>query len=92
MEGLTIRVNLSAPLAHPSDKEATGTTIKTLVRSAGAAVDASEVEAWAVANGWPLDAARELASMIRKIIDGGQVRAGRVDRDLLERWRARLAG
>jgi len=91
MEGLTVRVNLSAPLAHPSDKQAAGTTLKTLIRD-GAPVNPSEIEAWAIANDWPLDGARELAEMARKHLAGRQVRAGKVNPEMLERWRARLAG
>jgi hypothetical protein len=91
MEGLTKRANRSAPLAHPSDKNAAGTTLKTLI-GAGAAVDPAEIEAWVVATGWPLDAAAELAGMARKILDGGprRVRAGRADSAQLQRWRDRL--
>ena len=69
LEGLTIRVNLSAPLAHPSDKQAAGTTLKTLIRD-GAPVDTSEIEAWAVANGWPLNGARELSEIGQKLLAG----------------------
>jgi len=86
MEGLTIRVNLSSALAHPSDKHAAGSTLKTLIQS-GEQFEPAEIEAWAVANDWKLQDAKELADMARKLRAGRRVQAGSADAAMLKRWR-----
>jgi hypothetical protein len=45
MEGLTIRVNLTSALSHPSDKKAAGSTLKTLI-SGGGQFEPAEIQAW----------------------------------------------
>jgi len=86
MEGLTIRVNLSSALSHPSDKEAAGSTLKTLV-GGGEQFEPAEIQAWAVANGWKQEDAKRLAEMAQALQNGRRVQAGSADAAMLERWR-----
>lgn len=86
MEGLTIRVNLSSALAHPSDKRAAGSMLKTLI-SGHEPFEPAEIQAWAVANGWKLEDAKRLAEMAHALLGGRRVHAGSADPELLERWR-----
>jgi hypothetical protein len=90
MEGLTIRVNLSSALSHPSDKMAAGSTLKTLV-SGGEQFEPAEIQAWAVANGWKQDDAKRLAEMAQALLNGRRVQAGSADPAVLERWRQHAA-
>lgn len=86
MQSLTIRVNLSSALSHPSDKTAAGSTLKTLVRG-GEQFEPAEIEAWAVAHGWQQEDAKRLAEMARALQNGRRVNAGSADPPVLERWR-----
>jgi hypothetical protein len=74
LEDLTVRVNLSSALSHPSDKEAAGCTLKTLV-GGGEQFQPAENQAWAVANGWKLEDAKRLAAMAEALQNGRRVRA-----------------
>jgi len=80
MRSLTMAVNLSTGLSHPSDKEAAVQTFR-LLRDAGEGFQPSEVQAWAVRNGWRPRHARELAEVAQAIIDRRPIRGGR------QRWR-----
>ena len=88
MEDLTVRVNLSSALSHPSDKDAAGSTLKTLV-CAGEQFEPAEIQAWAAANDWKLEDAKRLAEMAEGLQSGRRVRAGRNDEGMLQRWRER---
>jgi hypothetical protein len=90
MEGLTIRVNLSSALSHPSDKKAAGSALKTLI-SGGEQFEPAEIQAWAVANGWKHDDAKRLAEMAQALLNGRRVQAGSADPAVLERWRQHAA-
>lgn len=90
MEGLTIRVNLTSALSHPSDKTAAGSTLKTLI-SGGEEFEPTEIQAWAVAKGWKQSDAQRLAEMAQALQNGRRVQAGSADVAMLERWR-QLAG
>lgn len=90
---LTVRVNLSTGLGHPSDKAAAVGTFRILL-AGGERVDPDEVAAWAANNGWGLGAARELAEIAAGVLAG---RRYRVERhgwrdDILDLWRAEARG
>lgn len=62
MKSLTTCVNLSTGLGHPSDKEHAKRRFSEL-RSAGVTWDPSELEKWAVRNGWKAADAEELSKL-----------------------------
>lgn len=62
LKGLTICVNLSTGLGHPSDKDHAKRKFSDL-RSAGVKWDPSEIEKWAVRNGWKAADAEELSKL-----------------------------
>jgi CBS domain-containing protein len=62
LKSLTARVNLSNGLGHPSDKDHAKHTFLKL-QSAGIKWDPTEIETWAVRNGWRADDAQELAML-----------------------------
>ncbi|CAN5423688.1 hypothetical protein BH10ACT3_BH10ACT3_02840 [soil metagenome] len=74
MTALTMAVNLSSGLTHPSDKRNAVTTFRRL-RKAGHVWSTEEIQTWASANGWDADDARVLAEMGAKILAGGRVHA-----------------
>lgn len=85
---LTVLVNLSTGLGHPSDKAAGVRTFQILL-SGGEMYSRAEVGAWAAANGWGLDGAAELEAVARGVAEG---RSFRVERfgfrdDILDQWR-----
>lgn len=88
MRSLTVAVNLSTGLSHPSDKEAAVQTFR-LLRDSGERFEPSEVQAWAVRNGWRPRHARELAEVAQAIIDRRAIRGGRPRwrKDIVEYWR-----
>lgn len=62
---LTVCVNLSTGLGHPSDKEHAKRKFAEL-RAAGVKWDPAEVERWAVRNGWKTADAEELSTLSRR--------------------------
>jgi hypothetical protein len=83
-----VAVNLSTGLSHPSDKAAAVQAFR-LLRDASERFDASEVQAWAVRNGWRPRHARELAELSQAILDRRPIRGGRMRwrDDIIEQWR-----
>lgn len=96
MAGLTLSVNLSSGLTHPSDKRAAIDTFETL-RHFDYRWDDETLLAWAVANGWRYEDAHELVQEIAAGVAKGKTFRPRhsptrmlVDHDkLLAVWQAR---
>lgn len=89
LQTLTMLVNLSTGLGHPSDKAAAVRTFQ-ILRSGGEQYSPTEVGAWAAANGWGLAGASELEAVARGVAQG---RSFQVERfgfrdDILDQWRA----
>lgn len=76
MESLTIRVNLSSGLGHPSDKAAAVQMFRAL-KKAGESYDPEEIRAYAVRHGWRADHARQLVEKARAILDGKPIQGGK---------------
>ena len=90
LESLTIRVNLSTGLGHPSDKAA-AVQLFLALRNGGERFDPDQVHAWAASHGWRAAHARQLGELARKIADRRTVRAGQQQAwrpDILTIWRA----
>lgn len=91
MRSLTNSVNLSTGISHPSDWDHAVIALRAL-RKRGHTLDADEVEAWAVANGWTYDHAADLGTLVREMAAGkakrtkSKHRVLRSDAELLKRW------
>ena len=73
---LTLRVNLSTGVGHPSDRAAAIETFKVLT-SNGHVYDQTEIQVRAMANGWKAVQARELSGLAEGVQDGRRYRTGR---------------
>lgn len=89
VKSLTISVNLSTGLSHPSDKAAAVDTFRALKR-AGIGWDPAEIEPWAIANGWTAEDARSLRSVAQGVLDGRRYQVDRRHwrRDIVDVWRS----
>jgi hypothetical protein len=86
---LTIRVNLSSGLTHPSDRDAAIAAFEQLNR-AGYRWSGVEIETWARANGWRATGATQLRGFAEGVAAGRRYRKkGRQPwrDDIVERWR-----
>lgn len=93
MEALTISVNLSTGLGHPSDKESAIGMLK-LLKSAGEAYNSDQLRACAVRHGWQPRHARSLAELTEKVQAGKLVQGGSRKMwrsDIVEIWRNEAA-
>lgn len=92
MKSLTIAVNLSTGLAHPSDKAAAVNTFRAL-KKARIGWEPAQIEPWAIANGWAAQDARALRSVAQGVLDGRryQVDSGQWRSDIVSIWRAEAA-
>lgn len=88
LESLTMRVNLSTGLGHPSDKAAAVGVFR-ILKSGGERYDVDEVAAWAATNGWGLGGARELSEIAQGVLEGRRYQVERHGwrEDILEQWR-----
>jgi uncharacterized protein (TIGR02391 family) len=88
LRSLTVAVNLSTGLSQPSDRAAAVQAFR-LLREAGERFEPSEVQAWAVRNGWRPRHARELSEVVQAIVDRRSIRGGRPRwrEDIVEHWR-----
>lgn len=88
LESLTIGVNLSTGLSHPSDKGRAVQMFR-LLRDAGEPFVPTEVQAWAVRHGWRPGDARELAQLAQAILDRRAIRGGTMlwRKDIVDYWR-----
>ena len=95
MREITMGVNMSAPLSHPSDHDRIVSAFRLLLRS-GHGFDVSEIRAWALANGWAGRDVDELVDKVQRIAQGRVVKlktrgpsVWRFDQATLHRWAAR---
>ncbi|MCE9853269.1 DUF1889 family protein [Shewanella chilikensis] len=72
LKSLTIMVNLSTGIIHPSDESAAKEYFKALYKE-GEPLIGSEITNWASANGWQPKHAKELGALAEKIGSGGRV-------------------
>lgn len=68
LNALTAMINLGTGLAHPSDKNRATDTLKN-IKALGNNVTSTEIEQWAVKNGWAPRHAETLAKLAYKILD-----------------------
>jgi hypothetical protein len=69
LRSLTISVNLSTGLAHPSDWDHALYIFRAL-RAGGHRIDGDEIERWALANGWSYRHAADVGQLARDIAAG----------------------
>jgi hypothetical protein len=89
LEDLTVRVNLSTGLGHPSDRGAAVDLFRILLNG-GERWDPEEIHAWALNHGWSAEGAGELTDIARGAAGGRSFRAehgGWID-NILDRWRS----
>jgi hypothetical protein len=89
MKSLTLMVNLSTGLGHPSDKASAIGFFKQL-KAAREPFDVNEVRAWARRNGWRSRDAEALSALVGRIDAGAPVRGGQPGRlkpNLVQVWR-----
>jgi hypothetical protein len=80
---LTKRVNLSTGLGHPDDRSAAIQALQILKRNRHQ-FQPDEVHAWAMANGWSADHARQLGEYAAGVLAGKAYRTGR------QQWISRI--
>lgn len=87
IRSLTMSVNLSTGLSHPSDKAHAVETFKVL-KKAGHDWDPDDVHAWALANGWHNRGADDLRKYADGIRKGSSFRTTRygLNNDVLKHW------
>jgi hypothetical protein len=94
LQSLTVSVNLSTGLSHPSDRDDAIHTFRAL-RHGREAYDPAAVRAWAVQNGWSATGADELQEIAQGVLEGKRFRtrepAGRSSESLAY-WRKRARG
>lgn len=69
MRSITDSINLSSGISHPSDWNHAVTALREL-RSRGCALNGTEVETWAVANGWSSRHAADLSTVVAEVAAG----------------------
>ena len=94
MREITLGVNMSAPLSHPSDHDCIVSVFRFL-HGQGHELDASEIRAWTLANGWAARDVDVLVDKVQRIAQGRVVRLKtrgpsmwRFDQTALDRWGA----
>lgn len=88
MRSLTISVNLSTGLSHPSDRAAAIETFRAL-KKARISWEPAEIEAWAIDNGWSVDDARTLRDVAQGVLNGRRYQTDRRPwrPDIVKYWR-----
>lgn len=88
MRSLTRMVNLSTGVGHPRDRSMAIHAFRILTRN-GHAYEPDEIRAWAMANGWTADDARELSEYAAGVLEGKAYRAGQSiwKQQIIRRWR-----
>jgi len=92
MTDVTTRVNLSTGLSHPDDRSAAIQALQILKRN-GHHFQPDEIRAWAMANGWKADHARQLGEYAAGVLAGKAYRTGRQQwvSHIINRWRKEAA-
>ena len=72
LEAITLRTNLSTGLTHPNDKNAAKELFSILHRC-GETLGATEIEHWAIQNGWEARFAADLGILAQNIGNGNRV-------------------
>ena len=93
LRSLTLTVNLSTGLNHPSDREKAIEMFR-LLKNAGEAFDPVAVRAWAANNRWSSTGADELAEVAAGVLAGKRYRtSGQWFRSqIIDDWRKRASG
>jgi hypothetical protein len=93
MRGLTRMVNLSIGLGHPRDRSMAIHAFRILKRN-GHVLDPDEIRAWAMANGWAADDARELSEYAAGVLANKAYRARSSgwNRQIIRIWRKEADG
>ena len=88
MRSLTTIVNLSTGVGHPRDRSMAIHAFRILKRN-GHGYRPDEIRAWAMANGWAADDARELSEYAAGVLEGKAYRAGRSmwKQQIIRSWR-----
>jgi hypothetical protein len=88
MRSLTRMVNLSTGVGHPRDRSMAIHAFRILERN-GHEYDPTEIGAWAMANGWAADDARDLSEYAAGVLAGKAYRAGPSgwNRQIIRIWR-----
>jgi hypothetical protein len=92
MRSLTRIVNLSTGVRHPRDRSMAIHAFRILKRN-GHDYDPAEIRAWAMANGWAADDARELGEYAEGVQRGKAYQAGPSmhNRQIIRTWRKKAA-
>jgi hypothetical protein len=92
MEHLTVAVDLSSRLTHPSEKARAIHTLQ-ILNDRGHQYDAHELLAWAWCNGWSAAGARLLSQYAKSVVAGKAYRTSRspLRDDIIRRWRSEAA-
>jgi len=93
MEHLSIGVNLSTGLTHPSDKARAVETFRVLRRGGHRWVP-EEIQAWALGHGWRNRGAEDLRKYAAGVLEGKTFRTAGfgLNPSVLEAWRQQAAG
>jgi hypothetical protein len=88
MRSLSSIVSLSTGVGHRRDRSMAIHAFRILKRN-GHAYDPDEIRAWAMANGWAADDARELGEYAAGVLEGKAYRAGRSmwKQQIIRTWR-----
>lgn len=86
---LTVLVNLTTGLGHPSDRDAAVSLFR-ILKDGGYSWDPAEVRAWAASHGWGVKGAKELEHVASAVREGRRIRGGRRmwREDILDLWRS----
>ncbi len=87
MKSLTDRVNLSTGLSHPSDRSSAIQAFK-ILKGNDHPFDPREIRAWAMANGWEAEDARNLSDYAERVLSGKKCRTDHPmwKSDIIEIW------
>jgi hypothetical protein len=90
LRSLTIRVNVSTGIGHPSDRAAAIHAFR-ILKHGGHTWEPANIKAWAMANGWSARHADSLAEIAEGVKAGKAYRAGANSwrDDILAQWRQR---
>jgi len=89
LKDLTLLVNVSTGIAHPSDRNRAIQTFE-ILRNAGEEFTPEEIKAWLIAKGgWKAVHAQEVAELAQKVLQGKKLRKGPPvwRKDILKIWR-----
>lgn len=92
LETLTLRVNLSTGLAHPSDRSAAISMFR-LLKGAGYQWDSHEIRIWAMQNGWRSGDIPDLIEKADGVAQGKRYRTGGPGwaDNILNQWKERAS-